>query len=238
MTSYFQNIAFFSGLLPLAFFFIFKKNNKQRGIKVIFIYLFYSFLNDVAAYYLVYKVHFDPYILYDIFTTAELVFFCLFFLQNIKTKFGKKIILLIIFCFIIFSLVDYFLIRQDKSFNSTTTGVESFIIIAMCLYYFYDELKQVTTDLIYTTKNFWIIIAFLFFLSGTFFLYIYAENMRKDVNFKTQYRLINSSFLVLKNILFSIAMIIKPRTQEKKNLPIEEHFSSDFNAVQPFKNLN
>ncbi len=235
-----QNIAFFSGLLPLAFFFIFQKNNKRGEIKVIFIYLLYSFLNDVLAYYLHSITRLRPFIpiLYDIFTTAELVFFCIFFLYTIKTKLGKKIIFLIISCFIIFSLADFFFLTQNKLFNSTTAGVESFIIISMCLYYFYDELKQVTTDLIYTTKNFWIIIAFLIFLSGTFFLYIYTENMVQDDSFKRQYSIINSSFLVLKNILFSIAMILKPKITAKKNLPIEEHFSSDFNSIQSFKNLN
>ena len=108
----------------------------------------------------------------------------------------------------------------------------------MCLYYFYAELKQVTTDLIYTTKNFWIIIAFLIFLSGTFFLYIYTENMVQDDSFKKQYSIINSSFLVLKNILFSIAMIIKPGKTAQTDLPNEELLSSDFNSIQPFKNLN
>ena len=234
-----QNIAFFSGLLPLAFFFIFKKNNKKREIKVIFIYLLYNFLNDAVAYYLIRMAHYDPYILYDIFTIAELVFFCIFYLDTIKTKFIKKIIFLIIFCFIIYSIVDYFFISQNKSFNSTTSGAEAIIIILMCLYYFYAELKQVTSALIYTTKNFWVIIAFLIFLSGTFFLYIYTENMVQDNNFKTQYSIINSSFLVLKNILFSIAMIIKPTMPPAQiDLPNEKHFSSDFNSIQPFKNLN
>jgi len=110
----------------------------------------------------------------------------------------------------------------------------------MCLYYFYDELKQATTDLIYTTKNFWIIIAFLIFSSGTFFLYIYAENMvLHDNSFRMQYVIINSSFIILKNILFSIAMIIKPKeTLMQTNFPDEKSLSSDFNGIQPFKNLN
>ena len=56
-------------------------------------------------------------------------------------------------------------------------GVEAILIISMCIYYFYDQLKETNTLLIYTTQNFWIIIAFLIYLSGTFFLYIYAENM-------------------------------------------------------------
>lgn len=106
----------------------------------------------------------------------------------------------------------------------------------MCIYYFFDQLKQPNTFLIYSSINFWIIIAFLIYLSGTFFLFIYAESMLSNKEFLQQYIIINSSFALLKNILFSIAMLMK--TNQNNNLSIfpEDKLNADWN--QPLRNLN
>jgi hypothetical protein len=107
----------------------------------------------------------------------------------------------------------------------------------MCLYYFYEQLREDTsTLLIYTTHNFWIIIAFLIFFSGTFFLYIYAENVVNDKAFQNQYAVINSGFNLLKSILFSVAMLMKP-PESQVNFPDESHISN-WNHTRSFKNVN
>ena len=38
--------------------------------------------------------------------------------------------------------------------------------------------------MMYSTFNFWVVITFLIYFSGTFFLYILAESMGKDVAFQ------------------------------------------------------
>jgi hypothetical protein len=106
-----------------------------------------------------------------------------------------------------------------------------------CLNYFYEQLKEANTLLIYTTHAFWIIIGFLIYISGTFFLYIYAENTLQDKNFQNQYVIINSVFNLLRNILFSIAMLMKPESKSQPDFP-NEHFISDWNNTRSFKNVN
>lgn len=118
------------------------------------------------------------------------------------------------------------------------TGVETVLIIAMCIYYFFDQLKQPNTLLIYSSINFWIIIAFLIYLSGTFFLYLYADNARMDKAFRMQYYLINSSFYILKNILLAIAMLMKPTKTNDRTLFPEERLNQDWNTNQSLHNLN
>jgi hypothetical protein len=54
-----------------------------------------------------------------------------------------------------------------------------------------------------------VIIAFLIYFSGTFFLYIMTENMWDNHDFRKIYFIINISFNILKNILLSIAMCMK-----------------------------
>ncbi len=63
--------------------------------------------------------------------------------------------------------------------------------------------------MIYSTFNFWIIITFLIYFSGTFFLYIMTENMVYNKDFQIQYLIINSCFSILKNLLLCIAMTMK-----------------------------
>jgi len=97
-----------------------------------------------------------------------------------------------------------------NSFDSIAVGVEDILIILMCIYYLVIQIKGATDLFVYSTSNFWIIITFLIYLSGTFFLYIMAENMINNMKYRIQYTVINSVFYVLKNILLSVAMLMKP----------------------------
>lgn len=84
--------------------------------------------------------------------------------------------------------------------------------------------------MIYTSINFWIIIAFLIYLSGTFFLNIYVDSMISSKAFEKQYVLINSSFLILKNILLSVAMLMKPDKLDNTTTVFpEEKLNADWN---------
>jgi hypothetical protein len=104
-----------------------------------------------------------------------------------------------------------------NGFDSIASGVECIFIILLCIYYLIIQLKGINNLFVYSTSNFWIIITFLIYLAGTFFLYIMAENMIQNENFQIQYTIINSAFNILKNILLSIAMLMKPTpTEENK----------------------
>lgn len=112
-------------------------------------------------------------------------------------------------------------------------GVEAVLIIAMCIYYFFDQLKQPNSLMIYSSINFWIIISFLIYLSGTFFLNIYADSMITDKAFIKQYIIINSSFNILKNVLLSVAMLMKPdKVNNQTILFPEDRLSADWNTNQ------
>jgi hypothetical protein len=108
----------------------------------------------------------------------------------------------------------------------------------MCIYYFFDQLKDSNTLLIYSSINFWIVIAFLIYLSGTFFLYIYADSMINDKAFVKQYIIINSSFNILKSILLAIAMLMKPNQKNNQSLFPEEGLNNDWTSNRSLHNLN
>jgi hypothetical protein len=140
--------------------------------------------------------------------------------------------------FILFSISLYIFLPESSSFSSIIAGVECVIIISLCIYYFFDQLKDANTLLIYSSINFWIVIAFLIYLSGTFFLYIYADSMINDKAFIQQYIIINSSFNLLKSILLGVAMLMKPKSNQPQNIFPEDRLSTDWNSNQTLHNLN
>lgn len=91
--------------------------------------------------------------------------------------------------------------------------------------------------MIYSSINFWIIISFLIYLSGTFFLNIYADSMINNKSFIKQYIIINSSFNILKSILFGIAMLMKSDEYNQNHFP-EDRLNADWNSHQSLQNLN
>ena len=210
----------FSHLLPFVFFLLFKRNNKEKTLRVIFFYILYCIINEVLGYYL-HMIHLDiSFFLFALFTVVEFTFFCLFYHYAVTPGLMKKAIFPIWICFLIFALTDFFLINNRKVFDSITSGIESNLIILMCIYYLIVQIKGSNNLLVYSTTNFWIIITFLIYMSGTFFLYIMAENMINDRTFLIQYTIINSAFNILKNILLSVAMLMKSdsvKTQLIKN---------------------
>jgi hypothetical protein len=168
---------------------------------------------------------------------VEYVLFSLFILYIIQNLVFKKIIVTICILFIIFSIIDYAFLRNPDSFNSITSGLESVFIISLCIYYFYEQLKTPNTYLIYSSINFWIIISFLIYLSGTFFLYLMAGNLLNDKIFLKQYIIINSSFNILKNILLSVAMTMKTDDEMEPIVP-DEKLTTDWDPIHSLNHLN
>ena len=148
-------------------------------------------------------------IVFFTFTLIEYSFFCYFFYLIISKSTAKKIVPFVWLSFVLFALIDFIYINQMKSWDSFASGIESIIIILLCIYYLFSQIKGSNNLLIYSTFSFWVIITFLIYFSGTFFLYLMADSMRENVSFQKQYFVINSSFNILKNILLCVAMTMK-----------------------------
>ena len=199
----------FSSLLPLVFFLLKKIHSKEKSLKVIFYYILYCTINDATVYYLFEIRSQTIFVVLALFSLAEFTFFCLFYSYVLPPGLMKRSISVIWTLFFLFAIFDFFFINKTGSFDSTTVGVESLLTILMCIYYLMVQIKGSNDLFVYSTSNFWIIITFLIYLSGLFFLYIMAENMIASRAFKIQYTIINSVFNILKNVLLSVAMLMK-----------------------------
>lgn len=199
----------FSHLLPLAFFLLFKRNNKERRLRVILFYILYCILNESLSFYLQSTRNENFVILLSTFTIIEYSFFCYFIYLILPKTQIKKLLPVAWVSFLFFALVDFFYVNKMEGFDSFASGIESIIILIFCIFYLYLQIKNANDLMIYSTFNFWVIISFLIYFAGTFFLYIMTENMVADVAFQKFYLIINIAFNILKNLLLCIAMTMK-----------------------------
>jgi hypothetical protein len=210
----------FSTLVPLVFFILFKRNSNEKTLRVIFYYILYCVINEIATYYFYEKHSETLFVVFALFSFAEFTFFCLFYHYLQLPGKIQKVVFVIWIIFSLFALVYFFFVNKTSSFDSILVTVESLLTILMCIYYLIILIKGSTNLSVYSTSNFWIIITFLIYVSGLFFLYIMTETMINDRGFQIQYTIINSAFNILKNILLSVAMLMKStpvKNQPQKN---------------------
>ncbi len=209
-------------------FLLYKRHTKEKSLWVIFFYILYCTINEFVGYYLN-KIHFEYiFVVFAFFTVIEFTFFSLFFYYALPSRSVKRGIFILLGVFLAFSFIDFFLVNQMNSFDSIAVGVESILIILMCIFYLIAQIRGNNNLFVYSTSNFWVIITFLIYISGTFFLYIMAENMIQTKSFHDQYIIINSVFNILKNILLSVAMLMKSQpviNQNQKNKEWDDPFS-------------
>jgi hypothetical protein len=205
------------------FYFLFKRNRRESNVRVILFYIIYCILNEAISFYLQVVVHTrEVTILFPIFTVVEFTFFSVFLFTIFSEKKTRWAILSVWAAFMLFAFIDYFVLSKSQEFDSFTSGIESIVIILLCIYYLYRQLKGSTNFTIYSTFNFWVVITFLIYFCGTFFLYLFAESMRESPTFQIQYFVINTSFNILKNVLLCLAMTMRLNStvnQQKSLIP-------------------
>jgi hypothetical protein len=199
----------FSTLLPLIFFLLFKRNNKEKELKVILFYILYCIVNEGLSFYFQITRSTNTTILFALYNIVEFSFLGYFFYLIFRKQIEKKITFYIGISYILFASIDFIYFNKWKAFDSFASGIESIIIILLCIYFLFSQIKGSNSLLIYSTFNFWVVITFLIYFSGTFFLYLIADSMRENVYFQKLYFIINISFNILKNILLCVAMTMK-----------------------------
>lgn len=196
-----QLLAYFTEILPIIFYLIFLKRNRGEGLWVIFLYSLLSLLTELLFEIL------QRQIIYSIFTIVEFTLFSLFFYISLKEKRFKYIPIIGALIFYIVAISNF----TNKKFDSLSVSLESILIIPYCILLLYEQIKDPSIIFVYYNKKFWVIIAFFLYFSATLFLYIYYSTLSAEQ--RSNYWLINNFFEILKNILLSIAFIMKKNDQ-------------------------
>lgn len=207
-----DNLFVYFDLLPILVILIFAKKIKEWPIWVIFIYCTYSFINNlVILYYVSHNIKVAKLLYF--FTLFEYLLFSIILFQILKNRFIRKIIL---FSSPIFAILCTYLIVWGKirSFDSIQTAIECILIITFCLAYFYEQLIRPEIEFIYNSYKFWIIIALILYLAGSFFVFVFAADISQQE--RDKYWNILYVCGIVRNILFAIAVYISTRPQDEE----------------------
>jgi hypothetical protein len=145
------------------------------------------------------------------FTLIEYTAFSFVLYSVIDNRIFRAIILASSVVFYVF-VIYYFLTTKNNTFDSLPASLEAILIVAFSIFYLFDQMNKPQVIFIYQEPNFWFVVAFILYFSGTLFLFIQASNLSKEV--RDNFWKINLFLMIIKNILFAIAF----STRKSKNL--------------------
>jgi len=183
-------------------------------------YIVISFINDNLL--LIFNsVRYDrlTYIILSIYTIFEYSIFTYFLYSIIDNKIFKSIVAISTLAFFLFALIAFFFSKQND-FDSLSASIESILIIAFCIFFLFDQLNKPQVIFIYQDPNFWFVVGFMVYLSGTLFLFIEANDLTKQVRDNFWKILLFAN--ITKNILFAVAF------STKKSKTLQHSFEDPF----------
>lgn len=171
----------------------------------------------------------------NIFLLFEYLSFSIFFFYLLDNKLVKKIILISIPLFFIFTIYT-FLRSKLNTYNPQPFMVEFLAFMIVILFYFYEKMLKVSVVPIYKTISFWICVAFFIYFTGSFFYFLLA-NSSKDSVFVRQMKQIFSSVSIVKDIILCLAWFAHEPTGKEPIINVPEGLGLDDDL--PFlKNTN
>lgn len=182
----------------------FKRTKKINGLWAIALYALSFIVSTLLQDYIPTTNHVLK-LFYSSLTFIEYSLFSYFLYVNIIAPLFKKIIIFSWFGFILF-LVLYQMFSKFQLLDTVTIGVETILILIFSFYFLYESITQNETLFIYDDYRFWIVIGFIIYLSGSFFIYIYTDQIPYE---KVQeYWPLTNLFSTIKNLLFLIGIFI------------------------------
>jgi hypothetical protein len=204
-------IAYYSDLVPVSAFLILISKHKELQIWVIFLYSITSFIVNSL---LLNSSSDKGYLILSVFTGIEYTFFALILYLILIGKIIKKVFIAISALFILFILFTI-LFHSKYKFDSVQTSIEAILLIGFCIIFLFEQINQPQISFIYSSYTFWIVVGILIYLAITFFLYVFAASLPFEV--AKEYWIINNLASILKNIMFTIAIIIYVKPPKMQN---------------------
>lgn len=181
------------------------------------LYLLFDFLTNLSLLFNFIPLQFHNKV-YPIFTFFESLFFAVFFYSVIKKESLRKWIVIVTIIFSV-SLISYyyytyFILSQNPWIDSIPIGFETIIVFIFSFFYFFEQMNDTTSLFIYNKPSFWGVLGILLCLAGSFFVYIFANQI--DRNELGKYWIITNVSVLVRNIFFALAIFIQSNQSLKK----------------------
>ena len=117
-------------------------------------------------------------------------------------------------CLLGYYYYTYFVLALRPKLDSFPIGIETILIFIFSFFYFFEQMNDTTNLFIYSKPSFWSVLGILLYLSGSFFIYIFANQISaKELS---KYWTITNIASIVKNMLFVVAIFIQANQSIKK----------------------
>ncbi len=155
----------------LSYCIVYYKKKYSSGFKYLFCILLLTLFVEILCNYRA-KNSLNTLVIYNFFTPLEFIFYILTLKQIIKDTIAQKIIKFLLFIYPLLCFLNVLFYQGLYAFNSITYAFGCLLIIALCLFYFYELFKlQYAVDL-RREPAFWICTGLLFFYCVSFPLFV------------------------------------------------------------------
>ena len=145
------------------------------------------------------------------YTPVEFLITSLYIRTLLLSRFYKTFTLISIFIYFTFWIPLFFFSGTQENISYIRAFSYSLILI-FSLFYYYEQIRHPKTFFVYMQKSFWIVSGFFLFAAGTFFIFLFDKFSDNVKGFFDQYVYIHALLFIVRNFLFSAAILIKPET--------------------------
>jgi hypothetical protein len=197
---------------------------KRNTLMFYFIpFLIVTVLVEISAKWL-WKERNEKFILFNIFTAAEFVFYSLIFRYHLSNRLLRSIIIILIPTYLLLFILNVsFLQGLSSSFHSYTFLLGSFFMVVYSCFFLYESILPESINIRLSHQPFfWISIGLLIFYLGSVIINALVEYLTKS-DFQQQgiiiYQNITNSLNVILYGSFSIAFILCRNNRKTSSSP-------------------
>lgn len=200
-----RTISFYSIIPPLLLgVVLYSKKRISREYSPIIILTVVSLLCDILARWAAkeYQNNMPVSHLYSLVQALTIMWF--FALSMPKVR---KSINFILITYGAYYIINSILFEPLLTFNETARIIQTWIIIPLSLYYFYNLYNSESTIFLERNGRFWIVVGILFYFSGAFFTFLFSKKILSipDTTFFGTWIIHNISNFI-KNLFFTIGL--------------------------------
>jgi hypothetical protein len=219
-----QDLHLYLEIISLLIALFFYKDLKRNDAMFYFIpFLIVTALVEMSAKW-IWKDRNEKFLIFNIFTAAEFVFYSVLFRIHLNNKILRYIVILLIpFYLTLFILNVIFVQELTTSFHSYTFLLGSFFMVVYSCFFLYESILPESISVRLSLQPFfWISIGLLIFYLGSVIINALVEYLTKS-DFKEQgiiiYRNITNSLNVILYGSFSIAFILCRNNRKTSSSP-------------------
>ena len=151
--------------------------------------------------------------LIPVIAIVELTIIIILYHKVFSDSIWKKLIIFIPVPFAIFAVLNVIIGDGAVNLGSYIRSVEALLVIGITLVWFYQALNDASIKVIHREPMFWVSAGFLIYFAGTFFLFITSTYLLENARgILVVAYLINSIANICKNLLFTVALWMRPQT--------------------------